>query len=92
MSLSEELLNIDTPENVAFNYEVAGVATRGLAAVVDSAIIVGLQILVGMLILGIVGIALEDVDGLRNQPGHDVDFCAVGAGFFCPALGVLRVL
>ncbi|HNT78749.1 MAG TPA: RDD family protein [Anaerolineae bacterium] len=78
MSLSEELLNIDTPENVAFNYEVAGVATRGLAAVVDSAIIVGLQILVGMLILGIVGIALEDVMDFETNPAMMWTFALLG--------------
>ena len=40
------MLNIDTPENVAFGYTVAGIGSRFLAALVDTTIIVLLQVLV----------------------------------------------
>ena len=46
MTLPDEMLNIDTPENVAFGYTVAGIGSRFLAALVDTTIIVLLQILV----------------------------------------------
>lgn len=40
MSFDEAYVNIDTPENVAFNYEIAGLGSRFIAALVDSLIIV----------------------------------------------------
>lgn len=43
---SEEHLNIDTPENVAFGYEIVGIGSRFMAALVDSALIVLLQLIV----------------------------------------------
>jgi len=46
MTLPDELLSIDTPENVAFGYSVAGIGSRFLAALVDSTIIVILQLIV----------------------------------------------
>lgn len=46
MTLPDEMLNIDTPENVAFGYTVAGIGSRFLAALVDTTIIVSLQLLV----------------------------------------------
>ena len=36
MSLPEETLNIQTPENVAFGYQVAGIGSRFLASLVDT--------------------------------------------------------
>lgn len=36
----DEYLNIDTPENVDFNYEIAGIGSRFMAAAVDYAILV----------------------------------------------------
>lgn len=78
MGLSDELLNIDTPENVAFNYEVAGFASRGLAAVVDSLLIVGLQILVGVLLLGIARIVLGDFADLDSVPTVSWLYAALG--------------
>jgi uncharacterized RDD family membrane protein YckC len=44
--LPDEQLNIGTPENVTFGYEVAGIGSRFLAALVDSLIIVALQVVV----------------------------------------------
>ena len=46
MTLPDETLNIDTPENVAFGYTVAGIGSRFLAALVDTTIIVLLQLIV----------------------------------------------
>ncbi len=46
MTLPDEMLNIDTPENVAFGYNVAGIGSRFLAALVDTTIIVILQLIV----------------------------------------------
>lgn len=50
MSSTDEFLNIDTPENVIFGYEVVGIGSRFMAALVDTLIIVLLQIvaIVGM--------------------------------------------
>jgi len=46
MTLPDEMLSIDTPENVAFGYTVAGIGSRFLAALVDTTIIVLLQLIV----------------------------------------------
>lgn len=43
MSLPEETLDIQTPENVAFGYQVAGIGSRFLATLVDTLIILFLQ-------------------------------------------------
>lgn len=51
MTLPDEMLSIDTPENVAFGYSVAGIGSRFLAALVDTTIIVILQIIVIMISL-----------------------------------------
>ncbi|MCI0579073.1 MAG: RDD family protein, partial [Chloroflexi bacterium] len=42
----DDFLNIDTPENVVFGYQVAGIGSRFLAAMVDTIAIVILQIVV----------------------------------------------
>ena len=43
MSEFDQILDINTPENVAFGYEIAGIGSRFIAALVDSTIIVFLQ-------------------------------------------------
>jgi uncharacterized RDD family membrane protein YckC len=43
MAFQDDLLRIDTPENVAFGYPVAGIGSRFIAALVDSTLIVLLQ-------------------------------------------------
>jgi uncharacterized RDD family membrane protein YckC len=48
MTLPDDYLNIDTPENVAFGYSVAGIGSRFLAALVDTLLILILQIIVNM--------------------------------------------
>ena len=39
MTAPDEFLNIDTPENVVFGYEVVGIGSRFLAALIDTLII-----------------------------------------------------
>ena len=51
MGLPEETLDIQTPENVAFGYQVAGIGSRFLATLVDTLLIVILQIVVIMVLL-----------------------------------------
>lgn len=46
MTAYDERLNIDTPENVTFGYEVAGIGSRFLATVFDTLLIIFLQLLV----------------------------------------------
>lgn len=46
MSLPEETLNIHTPENVAFGYQVAGIGSRFLATLIDTLLIIILQVAV----------------------------------------------
>lgn len=50
-----EQLNIDTPENVQFAYEIAGIGSRFLAALVDTILILLLQLLVFMPLLALLG-------------------------------------
>jgi uncharacterized RDD family membrane protein YckC len=46
MTLPEEILDIQTPENVAFGYQVAGIGSRFLASLLDTMIVVLLQIVI----------------------------------------------
>lgn len=46
MTHPDEMLDIQTPENVAFGYQVAGIGSRFLATLLDTAIILLLQIAV----------------------------------------------
>jgi uncharacterized RDD family membrane protein YckC len=50
----DDYLSIETPENVAFGYEIAGLASRFLAALIDTVLITLLQIVT---LLGLVGVA-----------------------------------
>jgi uncharacterized RDD family membrane protein YckC len=46
MNVSDEILSIDTPENVNFGYSLAGLGSRFLAALVDSTLIVLAQVII----------------------------------------------
>jgi uncharacterized RDD family membrane protein YckC len=46
MSLSDETLDIQTPENVAFGYQVSGIGSRFLATLIDTILIAVLQVIV----------------------------------------------
>jgi len=39
MTNTNDVLKIDTPENVTFDYDIAGIGSRFLAALVDTALI-----------------------------------------------------
>lgn len=70
MSLSDEILTVDTPENVNVDYHIAGIGSRFLAALVDSAIIVLLQILtisIGALAVYYVGQEKKSLLSLTQQ-------------------------
>jgi len=60
----EEFLNIDTPENVIFNYEVAGIASRCIAAAIDTFILLAIQIVIYLTLFAVFGVTLGD---LRDQ-------------------------
>lgn len=50
MTAADEFLNIDTPENVVFGYEIAGIGSRFLAAAIDT-FLIGLLLVVTNLTL-----------------------------------------
>ena len=67
MSFQDDLLRIDTPENVAFGYPVAGIGSRFIAALVDTTLIVVLQIAVFLLTILIAQRAFDlDVESLAS--------------------------
>ena len=60
---NDDSLQIDTPENVAFGYQVAGIGSRFVAALVDTLLILLLQVLVigtAVLVLANSGLDLEN--------------------------------
>jgi uncharacterized RDD family membrane protein YckC len=76
VSQPDEILQIETPENVAFGYEVAGIGSRFLAALVDTLIIALIQVVVYTVLILVVSVVLN---------GADEDI----AGRWLLALGVL---
>ncbi len=46
MSIQEDTLDINTPENVAFGYQVAGIGSRFLATLIDTILVTLLQVIV----------------------------------------------
>src|SRR5574337_771069 len=50
----DDYFSISTPENVAFGYDIAGIGSRFLAAVVDTLIILALQVVVNLTLLVLV--------------------------------------
>jgi uncharacterized RDD family membrane protein YckC len=59
MTLPEETLEIQTPENVAFGYQIAGIGSRFLASLLDTMIVVLLQVVV----LIVLTLIIRSVDG-----------------------------
>lgn len=57
MSTAEEFLDIGTPENVVFGYEVAGIGSRFLAALVDTTLIGLLLLTANFILLTVAGAA-----------------------------------
>src|SRR5512138_3354232 len=65
MTLPEETLDIQTPENVAFGYQVAGIGSRFIATLLDTIVIVLLQVVI--LVVAAVLINLLDKAALTDQ-------------------------
>lgn len=63
MSLSEETLDIQTPENVAFGYQVAGLGSRFIACLLDTIITVLLQVVVVV----VAGLILNLLDSFSDD-------------------------
>ncbi len=59
MNQSEENLFVDTPENITFGYEIAGIGSRFLAALVDTTLILLLQILVNAVLILIISKSVD---------------------------------
>ena len=60
----DRFLNIDTPENVIFDYEVAGIGSRFLAAMVDSILIVIAMLgsyIIGALLISVLGLSVDSI-------------------------------
>lgn len=57
MTQADEFLSIDTPENVVFGYEVAGIGSRFMAAFVDTILFVILQVVVYIMINAVFDLA-----------------------------------
>ncbi len=66
MNTPPGFLSIDTPENVTFGYEVAGIGSRFLAALVDTIVILLLQALVNIITVFVINIFLG-VDTLPEE-------------------------
>lgn len=64
MTSLEELLEIDTPENVSFDYEVAGIGSRFLAALTDTLIIVLVILALAAVLFGVLG---NWLDGFSDE-------------------------
>ena len=60
MAHSNDLLKIDTPENVTFNYEISGIGSRFLAALIDTALIIILQVVVVGSMLVVANVSMDN--------------------------------
>ena len=61
MTDSNDLLKIDTPENVTFNYEISGIGSRFLAALIDTTLIILLQVVVIVSMFLVIDLTVSDV-------------------------------
>lgn len=84
----DEFLNIDTPENVAFGYEVAGIGSRFIAALVDTILIIILQLVVNVAVL-FLGRLLLDLLDTQLDGANDALFAWLVAGFGLLAFALL---
>jgi uncharacterized RDD family membrane protein YckC len=85
MNQVNDRLNIDTPENVTFGYEIAGIGSRFLAALIDTALITFLQVIIAImayLILNQSGSSLASVDAVSSLSGWAVALIGLIALFF----------
>ncbi len=63
MTLPEETLDIQTPENVAFGYQVAGIGSRFISSLLDTIIVVLLQVIVVIVMALIISLINETAFG-----------------------------
>jgi len=77
----DDYLSISTPENVAFGYDVAGIGSRFLAAVVDTLIILVLQVVVNLTLLALVLSLFRDRLLSVNLFAGWASFAAIGGVF-----------
>jgi uncharacterized RDD family membrane protein YckC len=75
----DDYLSIPTPENVAFGYDIAGIGSRFLAAVVDTLIILALQVVVNLTLLVLV----------RSLYRNQLNFDSPVAGWLIAAFGLI---
>ncbi len=71
MAIPNDQLHVDTPENITFNYQVAGIGSRFLAALVDTVLIV--------LLLAVISVCLFAL-GAGLQMGESWEWIAAIAG------------
>jgi uncharacterized RDD family membrane protein YckC len=55
MGYGDEVVDVSTPENIAFHYDLAGIGTRFMAALADTSIIVVVQLLILALVASLAG-------------------------------------
>jgi len=60
MTFSDDILNIDTPENVVFEYDIAGIGSRFLACMVDTLLISACILLIGLGLVVLVNLVAPD--------------------------------
>ncbi len=80
----DDTLNIDTPENVTFDYDIAGIGSRFAAALIDTLIIAALQVVVNLLMLAL----------LANSAGIDGSLESIGSlgGWVIALFGLVSFL
>ena len=78
MSQSDDFLSIQTPENIIFGYEVAGLGTRFIAAAFDTMIIAAL-----LTVLSLAGLFFNSILNVLDS---------VGAGWIVGVSSVLSFL
>lgn len=84
MNQSEENLFVDTPENITFGYQIAGIGSRFLAALVDTTIILLLQILVNMVLIMVLAKG-ADLKGMLSSG----DFLTSSASWVIALMGLI---
>lgn len=57
---ADAYISFDTPENVVFGYEIAGIGSRFLAAVVDTVLIVLLQVIANLTLILVLAASVGD--------------------------------
>ena len=82
MTMMDEYLNIDTPENVAFGYDIAGLGSRFLATIIDTLVIIVLQLIVNLTMLSIVSTFSRDWLGESFSAWVIAIFGLISFGFF----------